>query len=117
MQVSALWRYPAKSMSGEPIASTALTVDGIPGDRAVHVEDAAGRTITSRSRPRLLLHRATLGADGEPLVDGRAWRDLAIAEAVRAATGTDARLVRDDTQERFDVLPLLVITDGALAAF
>jgi hypothetical protein len=74
--------------------------------------------VTSRSRPRLLLHHATLGADGEPAVDGRPWRSEAVAADVRAATADPAaRLVRDDAVDRFDVLPLLVVTDGALAAF
>ena len=40
-----------------------------------------------------------------------------VARDVREAAGEAARLVRDDTLERFDILPLLVITDGALAAF
>src|SRR5206468_6293277 len=36
--------------------------------------------------------------------------------AVREAAGPDARLARYDGRERFDVLPLLVATDGAIAA-
>ena len=75
------------------------------------------RVVTSRSRPRLLLHRATLGEDGEPRVDGLPWQSAEVAHRVRDATMLDATLVRDDTLDRFDVLPLLVITDGALAAF
>jgi hypothetical protein len=35
----------------------------------------------------------------------------------RAAAGRDARLVEATGPERFDILPLLVATDGALAAF
>ncbi len=31
--------------------------------------------------------------------------------------GSGAQLIRDDTSDRFDVLPLLVATDGAIAAF
>ena len=38
------------------------------------------------------------------------------AAAVRGAAGDAAVLVRDDGIERFDVLPLLVATDGAILA-
>jgi MOSC domain-containing protein len=64
----------------------------------------------------LLAHKAELDADGEPRVDGRPWTAPEIAEAVRGAAGDDTRLVRGDGLERFDVLPLLVATDGAIAA-
>ena len=40
-----------------------------------------------------------------------------LAGRVRAAAGPDAMLARHDGPERFDVLPLLVATDGAVAAF
>lgn len=113
--MSEIWRYPVKSMGGERLAEADLTAEGIPGDRVVHVEDARGRVVTSRSRPRLLLHRATLGAGGEPLVDGRPWTAADVARDVELAAGSGARLVRDDGLGRFDVLPLLVATDGAIA--
>jgi hypothetical protein len=51
-----------------------------------------------------------------PRVDDRSWRAPEVAAAVRAAVGDGAHLVRDDGAERFDVLPLLVATDGAIAA-
>jgi len=50
-------------------------------------------------------------------VDGLPWRDPRVADLVRAAAGPDARLVEATGPERFDILPLLVATDGALAAF
>jgi uncharacterized protein YcbX len=101
-------------MAGEPLSRAALGPEGIPGDRVVHVEDADGRVVTSRSRPRLLLLHATLGADGEPRVDGRPWQRADVARDVEQAAGAGARLVRDDGLDRFDVLPLLVATDGAI---
>ena len=93
-----------------------LTVEGIAGDRIVHVADARGRTLTARTSPRLLAHTSALGADGEPRVDGHAWTAPEVVQAVRDAAGDDARLVRWDGPERFDVLPILVATDGAIAA-
>ena len=116
MRLAEIWRYPVKSMAGEQLTEAEVGPEGIPGDRVVHVEDERGRVVTSRSRPQLLLHHATLGADGEPLVDGRPWRGREVARDVEAATGAAARLVRDDGLDRFDVLPLLVATDGAIAS-
>ena len=52
MFVSELWRYPVKSMGGEQLQSCELNELGIIGDRVVHVEDASGRVLTARSRPR-----------------------------------------------------------------
>src|SRR6185436_4717894 len=65
--------------------------------------------------PRLLGHHAVIGPDGEPLVDGRSWRDPGVAADVERAAGTGARLVGGE--RAFDILPLLVATDGAIAAF
>jgi uncharacterized protein YcbX len=93
-----------------------LTERGIAGDRIVHVEDRQGRVTTARTKHRLLGLHATLDADGEPVIDGRSWRSPEAAAAVRAAVGSDATLVGSDGVERFDVLPLLIATDGAIAA-
>ena len=41
VHVSQLWRYPVKSLRGEPLESTELTLDGIWGDRVVHVAHEA----------------------------------------------------------------------------
>lgn len=116
MWLSEIWRYPVKSMGGEPLTEAAINEEGVPGDRVVHVEDERGRLVTSRSRPRLLLHHGTLGKDGEPRVDGRPWQMPDVMADVEAAAGPGTRLVRDDALERFDVLPLLVATDGAIAS-
>jgi uncharacterized protein len=116
MPVAELWRYPVKSMAGERLQCVELKRDGIVGDRIVHVESPGGSVITSRTHPRLLGLRATLGRDGEPLIDGRPWHHPALTSVLRAAVGDGARLVRDDSMERFDVLPLLIATDGAIEA-
>jgi uncharacterized protein len=50
-------------------------------------------------------------------VDGLPWRDPEVAALVVDIVGDGAKLVRYDGIERFDVLPLLVATDGAIAAF
>jgi len=117
VHVAEIWRYPVKSMAGEPLRRARFGPLGIEGDRVVHVENARGEVITARSHPRLLGHHAVLGPDGEPLVDGRAWTSEAVAADILAIAGPGARLVRYDGEERFDILPLLVATDGAIAAF
>ena len=117
MKVTEIWRYPVKTMAGEKLPRVRVGPLGLEGDRVVHVEDARGQVITSRSHPRFLAHKGTLGPDGEPLVDGRPWGSPEVAAAVAAIGGPGAQLVRFDGAERFDVLPLLVATDGAIAAF
>jgi uncharacterized protein YcbX len=117
MKVAELWRYPVKTMAGEKLEDATVGPLGIEGDRVVHVEDARGHVITSRSHPRFLGHKATLGPDLEPLVDGRPWASPEVVTDVKDIAGKSARLVRYDGAERFDVLPLLVATDGAIAAF
>lgn len=116
MRVAELWRYPVKSMAGERLERALVTPSGVAGDRVVHVADALGRVVTARTHPRLLAHQGALDPDGEPLIDGRPWTSAEAASAVRAAAGDGARLTRWEGPERFDVLPLLVATDGAIAA-
>jgi uncharacterized protein YcbX len=116
MRVAELWRYPVKSMGGEQLEAVHVGRDGIPGDRVVLATGADGHVVTARTHPRLLAFHATLAADGEPRVDGRPWFDPEVARRVEAAVAQGTRLVRYDGPERFDVLPLLVATDGAVAA-
>jgi uncharacterized protein YcbX len=117
MTVKELWRYPVKSMGGERLDHALLGSLGIAGDRVVHVEDALGRFITARTHPRLLGHRAELDASGEPTIDGLPWTDPQILQHMVGIVGAGAYLARDESADRFDVLPLLVATDGAITAF
>ena len=116
LRVEGLWRYPVKSLAGEALQTAQLTVAGIPGDRIVHVRGPEG-VRTSRLYHRLLGLRGALGQDDQPLVDGHPWRSAEALALVRTAAGDDAWLEASDDEERFDVLPLLVATDGAVAAF
>ena len=116
MRVAALWRYPVKSLAGEALSDAALTTDGIPGDRIVHVRGPEG-VRTSRRQYRLLGLHGTLGGDGTPRINGMPWNHPDVLALVREAAGADAWLEAYGGLERFDVLPLLVATDGAVAAF
>lgn len=118
MWIAQIWRYPVKSMAGESLEVADVGALGIPRDRRVQVYDADERVVTARTHPRLLGHRGTLGFDGEPRVDGRHWRDSSVLADVISIVGPGATLsCEDDPSLRFDVLPLLVATDGAIAAF
>jgi uncharacterized protein YcbX len=117
VKLAEIWRYPVKSMAGERLARAEIRKDGVEGDRVLQVWGAEGRIVTARTRPRLLGHNASLDDSGQPRVDGLAWADPEITRRVEAAAGPGARLRRFEGAERFDVLPLLVATDGSLAAF
>lgn len=103
-------------MAGESLPSAILSTDGIPGDRLVHVRGPEG-VRTARRHYRLLGLRGTLGPDGQALVNGLPWNSAEALALVKDAAGKDAWLAAYDGPERFDVLPLLVATDGAVAAF
>ena len=117
MKVAQIWRYPVKSMAGEQLDRARIGPLGIEGDRVAHVKNGDGHVITARKHHRLLGHHATLNESGEPVVGGMLWRDSKVRTVVEDIVGPGARLVRDDSSDRFDVLPLLVATDGAIAAF
>jgi uncharacterized protein YcbX len=117
MKIIELWRYPVKSMAGERLQCATLGPLGIEGDRVVHVEDSRGRFVTSRTHPRLLGHHAELNASGEPVVDNVLWSEPEALRQVIEIAGLGAKLVRDESAQRFDILPLLVATDGAITAF
>ena len=116
LHVTELWRYPVKSLAGERLEAVAIGEDGLAGDRLVQVRNGRGRVVTARTHPKLLGLRGTLGPDGEPEIDGRSWRSPGALAAVRGAVGPTAWLARDEGPVRFDVLPLLVATDGAIQA-
>lgn len=102
MYLKEIWRYPIKSMAGESLQSVRVTKLGLEGDRISQVRNRQGRVITSRTHPRLLGYK---GADSIRPAD------------LEAIAGAGAHLVHDETANRFDVLPLLVATDGAIEAF
>lgn len=118
MYVAEIWRYPVKSLAGEQIEIAEISMDGIKGDRRVLVYDEKKRhLITSRTHPKLLGLKATLNKNGIPLINGFAWDAPESESVVVAAAGDSARLIEWDGLERFDVLPLLVATDGAIKEF
>jgi uncharacterized protein YcbX len=116
LYVAELWRYPVKSLAGERIAAAEIGPDGIPGDRIVRVRGPEG-VRTSRRQFRLLGLRGTLDAKGRPCINGHPWSSPEALALVKDAAGRDAWLEAWEGRDRFDILPLLVATDGAVAAF
>lgn len=80
-RVASLWRYPVKSLGGEPIEAADVGPHGFAGDRRFGVVDeATGNVLTARREPRLLFATASwhegevriVGPDGEVLDDDAA---------------------------------------------
>ena len=116
MHVAGLWRYPVKSLGAEPLAEAELTSDGVVGDRLVHVRGQYG-PLTGRTRHGLLTVPASTGPDGVPRVAAHRWDSPEAAEIIEARAGAGSRLVKFHGPERFDVLNMLVATDGSVARF
>ena len=116
LYVAGLWRYPVKTLAGEPLSTAAVGFPGVPGDRAVWVIGPEG-VRTSRRHYRLLGLRGTLNQQGQALINGHRWESPEALALVKQAAGDDAWLEASEAHDRFDVLPLLVATDGAVAAF
>jgi hypothetical protein len=116
LHVAGLWRYPVKTLAGEPLSTAVIGPGGISGDRIVRVRGPEG-VRTSRRHYRLLGLRGTLDPDGRPLINDHPWDSPDALELVKKTAGADAWLEAWEGLDRFDVLPLLVATDGAVEAF
>lgn len=114
MHVSEIWRYPIKSLKGERLQETEITRLGIPGDRQIAViRTINGRFLTSRSRPKLLGLQGSINADGVPTINGHPWNSAQALQLVHEAAGEPVTLQQIPAPQAFDILPLLVATDGA----
>jgi uncharacterized protein len=79
MRVAELWRYPVKSLQGEPLELAAVTTAGVEGDRRFALFDIdTGFGLTARRVPELLFASARFSDDGGvdiTLPDGSVTRD------------------------------------------
>ena len=114
MFVKELWRYPVKSAAGEQIVEARVDRLGIAGDRQILGRDSRGRVLTSRTHYHLLGLKGTLDSHGGARISGYAWDSPEALRLVRNAAGPDAEVFSDEGADRFDVLPLLIATDGAI---
>ena len=55
--------------------------------------------------------------EGHALINGHPWESEEALGLVKDAAGDDAWLEASHEHDRFDILPLLVATDGAVASF
>ena len=114
MRVAEIWRYPVKSLKGERLNETEITKLGIPGDRQIVVIRAInGRFLTSRTRPKLLGLQGSINGNGVPTINGHLWNSAEALQVVQEAAGEPVTLEQVPAPQAFDILPLLVATDGA----
>jgi uncharacterized protein len=114
MHVSEIWRYPIKSFKGERLNETDITELGIPGDRQIAViRTINGRFLTSRSQPKLLGLQGSINANGIATINGHHWNSAEALQLVHEAAGEPVTLQQIPAPQAFDVLPLLIATDGA----
>ncbi|MGH9634625.1 MAG: MOSC domain-containing protein [Candidatus Angelobacter sp.] len=114
MHVSEIWRYPVKSLKGERLKEAEINPLGIPGDRQIAViRTINGRFLTSRSRPKLLGLQGSINPEGVPTINGHPWSSDEALQLVREAAGEPVTLRQIPAPQAFDILPLLVATDGA----
>ena len=101
--VTAIRRYPVKSMLGEDLDSTLVTTAGLEGDRIAAVIDVETGMVATAKRPkhwRGLLAFASRWNDGAPqivLPDGTsmALSDPAIDKTLSVLLGREVRVSRD----------------------
>lgn len=99
--LASIWRYPVKSLRGEPLASVAVADAGIPGDRssALFVRSGharEGKTFRGKEHDRLHL-----------------TDDVETAREFGAARGVD--LERRTGEHFFDDAPISILVDRWLA--
>jgi uncharacterized protein len=122
--VKSLWKYPVKSMLGEPVAALGLDGRGAAGDRLFAVRDDQGRFGSGKTTRRfvkidgLFEYRAAY-EDGVPVItfpDGRSLRgdDPAIHMELSAGLRRAVTLARERDISHFDDSPVHVVTTASL---
>ena len=93
--LSALYRYPVKSMAGDALNASAVSRLGLPFDRMWMVADRSGRFVTGRQLPQLVRVRTEPSADGVTLtMAGRSSGERPTASAT--AKSSDSTIGRPD---------------------
>lgn len=65
MRVLEIWRYPVKSLLGEPVDEATIGLEGVEGDRRYAIFDTStGFGLTARRAPELLFAAARMRSDG-----------------------------------------------------
>lgn len=96
--LTAIWRYPVKSLRGEALAAADVTPDGIMGDRA-------GALVVAKGHARLGKPYRGKENNGLHLVD-----DAAEGARVAREHGVDVDIV-DEDEHYFDDAPISILVD------
>ena len=121
--VARLWRYPVKSMLGEPCERLALGPAGAAGDRAFAVRDRDGKLGSGKNTRRFRSVDGLFGfsASGETpeiaFPDGRRIRvgDPGLDRALTDTLGIEVGLARESDVPHKDAAPIHLVTSAALA--
>lgn len=95
MRVDQLWRYPVKSVGGEPLTTATIGGYGIDGDRVVAVRDERDEVTWAGAIPELMRVRAVaVGGDVAELVlpDGERFRSDAPDADARLSAAVNAKV-------------------------
>lgn len=95
MRVDQLWRYPVKSVGGEPLTAATVGLTGIEGDRGVAVLDERAEVTWAGAVPALMRVRAVTAGPGVAeliLPDGRRFRSDAPDADRRFSAAVDAQV-------------------------
>jgi uncharacterized protein YcbX len=122
-----LARFPVKSMQGEELPSTKLTLQGFEEDRRYAFVQAASRSsfpwLTARELPELLRYRTSVEKAGTPEVavtvttaKGERWpvESEELRKALEARSGKALFLLRD-YRGSYDVAPVSLISRQTVA--
>lgn len=123
--VVAVWRYPVKSMAGDALSESALSWNGLAGDRRwAFIRDGKQRSgfpwLTIRERPAMWHYQPRFADPAQPdksatLVRTPAGADLDVVDpALAAELGAGVRVLKQD-RGVFDTMPLSLITTQTLA--
>jgi uncharacterized protein YcbX len=117
-----LQRYPVKSMRGEALSATTLTLQGVPEDRRYAFVQAASRSsfpwLTARELPELLCYETSVAESGSSEVavtvttpNGETWPVASdeLRRALEARSGRALFLLRD-YRGSYDVAPISLIS-------
>ena len=102
-ELAAIWRYPTKSLAAQPLESTAVEADGIPGDRAgaLFVQSGHARAgKTYRGKENNFLHTVSQAHD---------------AARIAAQSGVHVEMRAEPGQRYFDDAPISLIFDRWIA--
>ena len=125
-RVSALWRYPVKSMGEQPLEEASVDWHGVAGDRRwAFVRPGRSESgfpwLTIRERPEMGRYRPSLRQPERPdgssvVVTTPSGEQLGVLDPLLAAELGEGVRVMKQNRGVFDTLPISLVTRQSLAA-